>query len=136
MIQTGMVTGQKRNVLRSREPMGMKTGWRMKSVERRWKNRDKSNIRDLAFEVNPDKKSYKVKDTEKDEEQTMQRYEGLIQLITEFQRTMQPDIDQEKLQGREILPGQYRHYPNKDGPAFFYHPKNYKLTQSLKATDL
>ncbi|KAA6382028.1 MAG: hypothetical protein EZS28_022443, partial [Streblomastix strix] len=31
----------------------------------------------------------------------------------------------EKKKPDTMLPGQYKHYPNKDGPMFFYPPKNY-----------
>ncbi|KAA6374270.1 MAG: hypothetical protein EZS28_030204 [Streblomastix strix] len=48
---------------------------------------------------------------------------------------MQPVIEQEKQYGRELLPGQTRHYLNKSGPAFFYPLKNYQQTPSLKTTD-
>ncbi|KAA6363744.1 MAG: hypothetical protein EZS28_040728, partial [Streblomastix strix] len=35
-----------------------------------------------------------------------------------------------------MLPGQHKHYPNKDGPAFFYPPKNYRPTPITRPKDL
>ncbi|KAA6354305.1 MAG: hypothetical protein EZS28_050168 [Streblomastix strix] len=35
-----------------------------------------------------------------------------------------------------MLPGQYKHYPNKDGPLFQYPPKNYRLIPTPRPNDL
>ncbi|KAA6354817.1 MAG: hypothetical protein EZS28_049657 [Streblomastix strix] len=41
---------------------------------------------------------------------------------------MKPIIEEEKKKPDTMLPGQHKHYPNKDGPMFFYPPKNYRPT--------
>ncbi|KAA6356614.1 MAG: hypothetical protein EZS28_047859, partial [Streblomastix strix] len=49
---------------------------------------------------------------------------------------MKPIIEIEKMKLKTILPAQYKHYPNKDGPLFFYSPKNYRPTLIPRPNDL
>ncbi|KAA6354414.1 MAG: hypothetical protein EZS28_050059, partial [Streblomastix strix] len=49
---------------------------------------------------------------------------------------MKPIIEEEKKKPETMLPGQYKHYPNKDGPLFFYPPKNYHPTPIPRPKDL
>ncbi|KAA6365050.1 MAG: hypothetical protein EZS28_039422 [Streblomastix strix] len=47
-----------------------------------------------------------------------------------------PIIEEEKKKPQVMLPGQYKHYTNKDGPLFFYPPKNYLPTPIPRPKDL
>ncbi|KAA6384552.1 MAG: hypothetical protein EZS28_019923 [Streblomastix strix] len=49
-------------------------------------------------------------------------------VIERFHEIMKPIIEEEKKKPQVMLPGQYKHYPIKDGPLFFYPPKNYRPT--------
>ncbi|KAA6364683.1 MAG: hypothetical protein EZS28_039789 [Streblomastix strix] len=51
-----------------------------------------------------------------------------MDVVERFHEIMKPIIEEEKKKPKIILPGQYKHSPNKDGPLFFYPPKNYRLT--------
>ncbi|KAA6363319.1 MAG: hypothetical protein EZS28_041154, partial [Streblomastix strix] len=49
---------------------------------------------------------------------------------------MKPIIEEEKKKPETMLPGQYKHYPNKDGPMFFFPPKNYRPVPIPRPRDL
>ncbi|KAA6312732.1 MAG: hypothetical protein EZS28_055874, partial [Streblomastix strix] len=66
----------------------------------------------------------------------LQQYAGLMGVIERFHEIMKPIIEEEKKILQVILPGQYKHYPNKDGPAFFYPPKNNRPTPIPRPKDL
>ncbi|KAA6383124.1 MAG: hypothetical protein EZS28_021351 [Streblomastix strix] len=64
------------------------------------------------------------------------QYAGLMGVIGRFHEIMKPIIEEEKKKSQVMLPGQYKHYPNKDGPLFFYPPKNYRPTPIPRPNDL
>ncbi|KAA6335383.1 MAG: hypothetical protein EZS28_052972, partial [Streblomastix strix] len=66
----------------------------------------------------------------------LQQYAGLMGVIERFHEIMKPIIEEEKKKPDTMLPGQYKHYPNKDGPVFFYPPKNYRPTPIPRPKDL
>ncbi|KAA6390366.1 MAG: hypothetical protein EZS28_014108 [Streblomastix strix] len=78
---------------------------------------------------------YKEKEPEP-KQQKLQQYPGLMDVIERFQEIMKPIIEEEKKKPKIMLPGQYKHYPNKDGPLFFYPPKNYQPTPITRPKDL
>ncbi|KAA6369753.1 MAG: hypothetical protein EZS28_034721 [Streblomastix strix] len=49
---------------------------------------------------------------------------------------MKPIVEEEKMKPDTMLPGQYKHYLNKDDPMFFYPPKNYHPTPIPRPKDL
>ncbi|KAA6326723.1 MAG: hypothetical protein EZS28_053912, partial [Streblomastix strix] len=53
-----------------------------------------------------------------------------------FHEIMKPIIEEEKKKHKVILAGQYKEYPNKDGPAFLYPPENYRITLIPRPKDL
>ncbi|KAA6378184.1 MAG: hypothetical protein EZS28_026291, partial [Streblomastix strix] len=57
-------------------------------------------------------------------------------VVERFHQIMKPIIEEEKNKPKVMLPGQHKHYPNKDGPAFFYPPKNYRPTPIPRTKDL
>ncbi|KAA6362384.1 MAG: hypothetical protein EZS28_042089, partial [Streblomastix strix] len=65
-----------------------------------------------------DPRGYKVKEPEP-EKPKLQQYAGLMEVIGRFHEIMKPIIEEEKKKPDTMLPGQYKHYPNKDGPMFF-----------------
>ncbi|KAA6355685.1 MAG: hypothetical protein EZS28_048788 [Streblomastix strix] len=90
----------------------------------------------LLRAVSPgDPRGYKVREPEPNE-QKLQQYAGLMEVIERFHEIMKPIIEEEKKKPDTILPGQYNHYPNKDGPMFFYPPKNYHPTPIPSPKDL
>ncbi|KAA6358078.1 MAG: hypothetical protein EZS28_046394, partial [Streblomastix strix] len=66
----------------------------------------------------------------------LQQYAWLMGVIERFHEIMKPIIEEEKKIPQVILSRQYKHYPNKDGPAFFYPPKNYRPTPIPRPKDL
>ncbi|KAA6370597.1 MAG: hypothetical protein EZS28_033876 [Streblomastix strix] len=66
----------------------------------------------------------------------LHQYAGLMDVIERFHEIMKPIIEEEKKKPKIILPGQYKHYPNKDGPLFFNPPKNYRPIQIRRPKDL
>ncbi|KAA6360150.1 MAG: hypothetical protein EZS28_044324, partial [Streblomastix strix] len=59
-----------------------------------------------------------------------------MDVIERFHEIMKPIIEEEKKKHKAMLPGQYKQYPNKDGPLFFYPPKNYRPTPIPRSKDL
>ncbi|KAA6373890.1 MAG: hypothetical protein EZS28_030586 [Streblomastix strix] len=59
-----------------------------------------------------------------------------MEIIGRFHEIMKPIIEEEKKKPDTVLPGKYKHYPNKDGPMFFYPPKNYHPTPIPRPKDL
>ncbi|KAA6392831.1 MAG: hypothetical protein EZS28_011646, partial [Streblomastix strix] len=49
---------------------------------------------------------------------------------------MKPIIEEEMKKPKVMLPGQFKEYPNKGGPAFFYPPKTYRPTAIYRIKDL
>ncbi|KAA6394082.1 MAG: hypothetical protein EZS28_010391 [Streblomastix strix] len=74
-----------------------------------------------------DPRGYKEKEPES-KQLKLQQYIGLMDVIERIHGIMKPIIEEEKKKPQAMLPGQYKHYPNKDGPAFFYPPKNHRPT--------
>ncbi|KAA6363523.1 MAG: hypothetical protein EZS28_040949, partial [Streblomastix strix] len=74
-----------------------------------------------------DPQGYKERESEP-KQLKLQQYAGLVGVIERFHEIMKPIIEEEKKKPQVMLPGQYKHYPNKDGPLFFYPPKNYRPT--------
>ncbi|KAA6364699.1 MAG: hypothetical protein EZS28_039775, partial [Streblomastix strix] len=90
----------------------------------------------LLRTVSPgDPRGYKVKEPEP-KEQKLQQYAGLMEVIEIFHEIVKPIIEEEKRKPDTMLPGQYKHYPNKDGPMFFYPPRNYHMTPIPRPKDL
>ncbi|KAA6355040.1 MAG: hypothetical protein EZS28_049433, partial [Streblomastix strix] len=77
-----------------------------------------------------DPRGYKEREPEP-QQQKLQQYAGLMEQIERFHEIMKPTIDEEKKKPDSMLSGQYKHQPNKDGPLFFYPPKNYHPTQPI-----
>ncbi|KAA6355675.1 MAG: hypothetical protein EZS28_048797, partial [Streblomastix strix] len=82
-----------------------------------------------------DPREYKEKEPEP-KQPKLQQYAGLMEVIGRFHEIMKPIIEEEKKKPDTMLPGQYKHYPNKDGPMFFYPPKNYHPTPIPRPKDL
>ncbi|KAA6365346.1 MAG: hypothetical protein EZS28_039127, partial [Streblomastix strix] len=82
-----------------------------------------------------DPRGYKEKELEP-KQQKLQQYAGLMDVIERFHEIMKPIIEEEKKRPSTMLPGQYKHYPNKDGPLFFNTPKNYRPTPIPRPKDL
>ncbi|KAA6357274.1 MAG: hypothetical protein EZS28_047198 [Streblomastix strix] len=80
-------------------------------------------------------RGYKEKEPEP-KQQKLQQYIGLMEVIERFHEVMKPIIEEEKKKPDIMLPRQYKHYPNKDGPLFFYPPKNYHPTPIPRLKDL
>ncbi|KAA6375616.1 MAG: hypothetical protein EZS28_028855, partial [Streblomastix strix] len=90
----------------------------------------------LLRAVSPgDPRGYKEREPEA-KQQKLQQYAGLMEVIEKFHEIMKPIIEEEKKKPKAMLPGQYKHYPNKDGPFFFYPPKNYRPTSIPRPKDL
>ncbi|KAA6395242.1 MAG: hypothetical protein EZS28_009233 [Streblomastix strix] len=66
----------------------------------------------------------------------LQQYVGLMNIIERFHETMNTTIEEEKNKPKVILPGLYKEQTNKDGPVFFYPPKNYRPTPIPRPKDL
>ncbi|KAA6388233.1 MAG: hypothetical protein EZS28_016241 [Streblomastix strix] len=66
----------------------------------------------------------------------LQQYAELMEVIEKFHEIMKPIIEEEKKKPDTMLPGQYKHYPNKDGPLFFYQPKIYHPIPIPRPKDL
>ncbi|KAA6380687.1 MAG: hypothetical protein EZS28_023788 [Streblomastix strix] len=82
-----------------------------------------------------DPRNYKVREPEP-KEQKLQQYAGLMEVIERFHEIMKSIIEEEKKKPETMLPGQSKHYPNKDGPHFFYPPKNYRPIPIPRPKDL
>ncbi|KAA6373210.1 MAG: hypothetical protein EZS28_031261, partial [Streblomastix strix] len=82
-----------------------------------------------------DPRGYKEREPEP-EKPKLQQYAGLMEVIERFHEIMKPIIEEEKKKPDTMLPGQHKHYLNKDGPMFFYPPKNYHSTSILRPKDL
>ncbi|KAA6357579.1 MAG: hypothetical protein EZS28_046894, partial [Streblomastix strix] len=90
----------------------------------------------LLRAVSPgDPQGYKEREPEP-KQPKLQQYAGLMEVIGKFHEIMKPIIEEEKKKSKTMLPGQYKHYPNKDGPLFFYPPKNYRPTPIPRPKDL
>ncbi|KAA6398278.1 MAG: hypothetical protein EZS28_006198 [Streblomastix strix] len=72
-------------------------------------------------------RGYKEREPEP-EKLKLQQYAGLMEVIERFHEIMKPIIEEGKKKPDTMLPGQYKHYPNKVGRMFFYPPKNYHPT--------
>ncbi|KAA6361069.1 MAG: hypothetical protein EZS28_043404 [Streblomastix strix] len=82
----------------------------------------------LLRTVSPgDPRGYKEKEPEP-KQPKLQQYAELMDVVERFHEIMKPIIEEEKKKPKIMLPGQYKHYPNKDGHLFFYPPKNYRPT--------
>ncbi|KAA6360211.1 MAG: hypothetical protein EZS28_044261 [Streblomastix strix] len=82
-----------------------------------------------------DPQGYKEREPEP-KQPKLQQYAGLMGVIERFHEIMKPIIEEEKKKPQVMLPGQYKEHPNKDGPAFFYPPKNYRPTPIPRPKDL
>ncbi|KAA6368070.1 MAG: hypothetical protein EZS28_036404, partial [Streblomastix strix] len=82
-----------------------------------------------------DPRGYKEKEPEP-KQPKLQQYAGLMGVIEKLYKIMKLIIEEEKKKPQVMLPGQYKHYPNKDGPLFFYPPKNYRPTPIPRSKDL
>ncbi|KAA6360755.1 MAG: hypothetical protein EZS28_043718, partial [Streblomastix strix] len=87
------------------------------------------------MEIKIDPRGHKEKETER-KLPNLQQYAGLMDVVELFHEIMKPIIEKEKKKPKVMLPGQYKEYPNKDGPAFFYPPKNYRPTPIPRPKDL
>ncbi|KAA6392307.1 MAG: hypothetical protein EZS28_012167 [Streblomastix strix] len=85
------------------------------------------------FPVDP--RRYKEREPER-KQPNLQQFAGLMEVIERFHEIMKPIIEEEKKKPKVTLPGLYKEYPNKDGPAFFYPPKNYRPTPIPRHKDL
>ncbi|KAA6366943.1 MAG: hypothetical protein EZS28_037530 [Streblomastix strix] len=82
-----------------------------------------------------DVRGYKEKESEP-KQPKLQQYAGLMDLIERFHEILKQIVEEEKKKPKAMLPGQYKLYPNKDGPMFFYPPKNYRPTPIPRLKDL
>ncbi|KAA6386070.1 MAG: hypothetical protein EZS28_018407 [Streblomastix strix] len=82
-----------------------------------------------------DPRGYKEREPER-KQLKLQQYAGLMDIIEKFHEIMKPIIEEEKKKPKAMLPGQYKDYPNKDGPLFFYPPKNYHPIPIPRPKDL
>ncbi|KAA6365688.1 MAG: hypothetical protein EZS28_038786, partial [Streblomastix strix] len=90
----------------------------------------------LLRAVSPgDPRGYKERETEA-KQQKLQQYAGIMEVIEKFHEIMKPIIEEEKKKPDTMLLGQCKHYPNKDGPMFFYPSKNYHPTPIPRPKDL
>ncbi|KAA6367821.1 MAG: hypothetical protein EZS28_036651, partial [Streblomastix strix] len=112
-------TGQEKGTRQSREPMEMKT-------------ETLATLRSISPE---DTRGQKEREPEP-QQQKLQQYAGLMVVIERFHEITKPIIEEEKQKPDTMFPGQYKHYPNKDGPMFFYPPKNYHPTPIPRPKDL
>ncbi|KAA6374928.1 MAG: hypothetical protein EZS28_029547, partial [Streblomastix strix] len=58
----------------------------------------------------------------------LQQYARLMDIVEKFHEIMKPIIEADKKNLKVMLTRQYKEYPNKDGRAFLYPPKNYRST--------
>ncbi|KAA6361836.1 MAG: hypothetical protein EZS28_042638 [Streblomastix strix] len=58
-----------------------------------------------------------------------------MDVIEIFHEIMKPIIEEVKKKLKVMLPGQYKKYSNKEGPAFFYPLKNYRPTPIIRLKD-
>ncbi|KAA6372225.1 MAG: hypothetical protein EZS28_032245, partial [Streblomastix strix] len=82
-----------------------------------------------------DPRGYKEREPEL-KYQKLHLYAGLMDVIERFHEIMKSIIEEEKKKPKTMLPGQYKHYPNKEGLLFFYPPKNYRPTPIPRPKDL
>ncbi|KAA6359668.1 MAG: hypothetical protein EZS28_044806 [Streblomastix strix] len=82
-----------------------------------------------------DPRGYKEREPEP-KQPKLQQYAGLMDVVERFHEIMKPIIEEEKKKSKVMLPGKYKHYPNNDGPLFFYPPMNYRPTQIPRPKDL
>ncbi|KAA6394069.1 MAG: hypothetical protein EZS28_010402 [Streblomastix strix] len=82
-----------------------------------------------------DPRGYKEKDPDP-KQPKLQQYAGRMGVIERFYEIMKQLIEEKKKKPQVMLLGQYKHYPNKDSPLFFYPPKNYRLTPIPRLKDL
>ncbi|KAA6363192.1 MAG: hypothetical protein EZS28_041284 [Streblomastix strix] len=163
-----MKSGQGKEARKFREPMEMRTAWRMINATDRQRKTNRSNLIrntnpniDLNYispqynsphkpssthpqqhspspslketltilrTISPeDPRGYKEKEQEP-KQQKLQQYAGLMNEVERFHEIMKQIIEEKKKKPKTMLPEQYKHYPNKDGPFFFYPPKNYSPT--------
>ncbi|KAA6372583.1 MAG: hypothetical protein EZS28_031890 [Streblomastix strix] len=66
----------------------------------------------------------------------LQHYSGLTELVGKFHKTMELIIEKERKKPQVKQTRKTKGYPNKDGPSFFYPPKNYRLTPISIPKDL
>ncbi|KAA6310521.1 MAG: hypothetical protein EZS28_056299, partial [Streblomastix strix] len=59
-----------------------------------------------------------------------------MDVIKKFHQIIKPIVEKQKKKPKVTLPGQYKHYPNKDGPLFFYPLMNYRPTPIPRLKDL
>ncbi|KAA6389915.1 MAG: hypothetical protein EZS28_014556 [Streblomastix strix] len=59
-----------------------------------------------------------------------------MDVIKRFHEIVKIIIEEEKKKSNVIQPGLYKYYPKKDGPLFFYPPKNYRPTPISRPKDL
>ncbi|KAA6360761.1 MAG: hypothetical protein EZS28_043712, partial [Streblomastix strix] len=82
-----------------------------------------------------DPEGYKEKESEP-KQPKLQQCTGQLDVVEMFHEIMKPIIEEETKKSQAVLPGQYKHYSNKDGPAFFYPLKNYRPTPISRPKDL
>ncbi|KAA6394063.1 MAG: hypothetical protein EZS28_010409 [Streblomastix strix] len=59
-----------------------------------------------------------------------------MDVVERFREILKPIMEEKKKKPKIKLSGQYKEYPNKDDPAFFYPPKNYRPTPIPRPKDL
>ncbi|KAA6382724.1 MAG: hypothetical protein EZS28_021749 [Streblomastix strix] len=74
-----------------------------------------------------DSQEHKEKEPDQ-KEPSLQQYAGLMDVVERLHEIMELQVENEKKKSKIMLPGYCTKYPNKDYPAFFYPPKNYRLT--------
>ncbi|KAA6389016.1 MAG: hypothetical protein EZS28_015454, partial [Streblomastix strix] len=82
-----------------------------------------------------DPRGYKEREPEP-KQPKLQQYVGLMDVTERFHEIMKPIIEGERMKPKIMLPGQYKHYPNKDGSLFFYPPKIYRPIPIPRPKDL
>ncbi|KAA6363281.1 MAG: hypothetical protein EZS28_041191, partial [Streblomastix strix] len=82
-----------------------------------------------------DPRGYKKREPEP-KQPKLQQYAGLTEVIERFHEIMKPIIEKQKKKPQVMLPEQHKHYPNKDGPLFFYPLKNCRPTPIPRPKDI
>ncbi|KAA6365065.1 MAG: hypothetical protein EZS28_039408 [Streblomastix strix] len=114
----------------------LKDDKRHRQIEKE-KERERSNLKeDSRTRVSNNPNHNNCEKEPEPKQPKLQQYAGLMDVIEWFHEIMKPIIEEKKKQPKVMLPGQYKYCPNKDGPLFFYPPKNYRPIPISRLKDL
>ncbi|KAA6382602.1 MAG: hypothetical protein EZS28_021870 [Streblomastix strix] len=94
---------------------------------------EKGAIFNLIFPGDP--RGHKEREPERKQTKP-QQYAGLMEVVEKFHEIKKLIIEEKWKKLKVMFPGQFKEYPNKDGPLFFYSPKNYRPTPIPRPKDL